>query len=55
MNEYNDRNEEIKKYLVELETKTFEEIKNKNLSVVSEKLTALYPDFMCKPTLLGLL
>lgn len=55
VNEYNDRNEEIKKYLVELETKTFEEISIKDLTIVSEKLTVLYPNFMCKPTLLGLL
>lgn len=55
VNEYNDRSEEIKKYLVELETKTFEDISTKDLTIVSEKITALYPDFMCKPTLLGLL
>lgn len=55
VNEYNDRNEEIKKYLVELETKTFEDISNQDLTNVSEQLNALYPNFMCKPTLLGLL
>jgi len=55
LNEYNDRNEEIKKYLVELETKTFEDISTKDLTIVSEQLCALYPNFICKPTLLGLL
>ena len=55
VNEYNDRNEEIKKYLVELETKTFEDISTNDLTIVSEQLTAMYPTFMCKPTLLGLL
>ena len=54
-NEYNDKNEEINKYLVELENKTFEQISKDDLSIVSESLTALYPNFMCKPTLLGLL
>ena len=55
VNEYNDRNEEIKKYLAELETKTFEEISTKDLTIVSEQLNVLYPNFISKPTLLGLL
>jgi len=55
VNEYNDRNEEIKKYLVELETKTFENISTEDLTIVSDQLCALYPNFMCKPKLLELL
>jgi hypothetical protein len=55
VNEYNARVEEVKKYLVELENKTFEQIAKDDLSVVSEQLEALYPYFMAKPTLLGLL
>lgn len=53
--EYNDRNKEIKKYLVEIETKTFEDISKQDLTNVSDHLNDLYPNFMCKPTLLGLL
>ena len=55
VNEYNDRVEEVKKYLVNLENKTIDQIAKDDLSLVSEKVNALYPAFMAKPTLLGLL
>jgi len=55
VNEYNDSVEEVKKYLVELENKTVDQIAKDDLSVISEKVNALYPAFMVKPTLLGLL
>lgn len=55
VNEYNDRVEEIRKYLVELENKNVDQIAKDDLSVVSEKVNTLYPAFMVKPTLLGLL
>jgi hypothetical protein len=55
INEYNDRNENINKYLVELENKTLEQLTKEDLTIVSNDLTALYPNFMSKPSLLGLL
>ena len=55
INEYNARVEEVKKYIVDLESKTFEQIAKDDLSVISEQINAIYPSFMVKPTLLGLL
>lgn len=55
INEYNNRVEEVNKYLVELENKTNDQIDKDDLSFVSEKINALYPNFIPKPNLLGLL
>lgn len=55
INNYNQNSEEINKYLVELENKTFEQISKDDLTIVSDDLTILFPNFMSKPSLLGLL
>ena len=53
--EYDDRVNEVNEYIVVLDNKTVDQIATDDLSLVSEKVNALYPDFMAKPTLLGLL
>ena len=53
INQYNDRVEEINKYLVELDNKTFDNIANEKLSSISETIDQLFPNYMADPTLLG--
>jgi hypothetical protein len=53
INQYNDRIEELEKYLVELECKTFDHIAKDKLSSISKKIDSLFPGYMVDPTLLG--
>jgi hypothetical protein len=53
ISQYNQRIEEIDKYLVELEAKTFDHIVKDNLSSVSVALDLLIPNYLVTPTLLG--
>lgn len=53
INQYNDRVEEINKYLVELDNKTFDHIAKEKLSSISQKIDQLFPNYMTDPTLIG--
>lgn len=53
VNEYNERVEEVKKYLAELDCKTLDHIAKDKLSSISEKIDQLFPGYIVDPTLLG--
>ena len=53
VNKYIQRIEEIDKYLVELDAKTFDNIVKDNLSNVSVEIDSQFVGFMSVPTLLG--
>jgi hypothetical protein len=53
INQYNDRIEEVDKYVVQLEYKTIDDIINDKLSFVSAEIDMLFPNFMATPTLFG--
>lgn len=53
VNEYNQRIEELNKYLVELDTKTLDHISKDKLSFLSEELELQFPDYLVDPVLLG--
>ena len=50
---YNQRMEELNKYLVELDAKTLVEIANDKLSSLSEALDLQFPGYLVDPSLLG--
>ena len=54
INQYNDRIEQVKKYLVELDTRTIDNISKDKLSHISDEIDELFPGFISDPTLLGL-
>lgn len=53
INQYNDRVEQVKKYLVELDAKTNDHISTDKLSHISSEIDELFPNFISDPTLLG--
>jgi hypothetical protein len=53
VNDYNQRIEELNKYLVELDTKTLDHISKDKLSFLSEELELQFPDYLVDPVLLG--
>lgn len=53
INKYNDRVEEINKYLVDLDSKTLEHIAKDEMSFISEEIDKQFPDYIRNPTLLG--
>lgn len=50
---YNQRMEELNKYLVELDAKTLDHIANDKLSSLSEALDLQFPGYLVDPSLLG--
>ena len=50
---YNQRMEELNKYLVEIDAKTLDEIANDKLSSLSEALDLQFPGYLVDPSLLG--
>lgn len=53
VNQYTQSVEELDKYLVELDAKTFDHVAKDKLSIVSKAIDAQFPGFMTVPTLLG--
>lgn len=53
VNQYNDRMEEINKYLVNLENKSNEDIMKEKLNSISPALDTLFPNYMPYPVLIG--
>jgi hypothetical protein len=53
ISQYTQRMEELDKYLVELEAKTFDNIANDKLSYMSDELDLQFPGYLVDPTLLG--
>ncbi len=53
VNEYTKRIEELDKYLVELDKKSFEDISKNKLSYLSEELELQFPNYLPDPVLLG--
>jgi c-di-AMP phosphodiesterase-like protein len=53
VSQYLQRVEEIDKYLVELDTKTFEHISKNKISYISDVINSQFPDCLIDPTLLG--
>ena len=53
LSKYNQSMEEIDRYLVELEAKTFDHITKDKLSSISETLDLQFPGYLIDPTLLG--
>jgi hypothetical protein len=53
ISEYTQRVEELDKYLVELEAKSFDHIAKDNLSYISEAINYQFPEYSTYPTLLG--
>lgn len=52
VSQYNQRMEELNKYLVELDAKTFHQITNYKLSSVSEAVDLQFPGYISDPSLL---
>lgn len=50
---YNQRMEELNKYLVEIDAKTLDHITNDKLSSLSEALDLQFPGYLVDPSLLG--
>ena len=55
ISQYNERMEDVNKYLTELESKTLDHIKKDTLSFMSDNLNKCFPNYLIDPTLLGLL
>lgn len=53
INEYNQRIDELNKYLVELDARTLDHITKDKLSLLSEALDLQFPGYLVNPTLLG--
>lgn len=53
INQYIERDEEITKYLVDLDSKTFDYIVNNKLSCISDTISKLFPYHIVDPLLLG--
>ncbi len=53
INQYNDRIEEINKYIVEIDSKSLDHIANDKLSSISDTIDKLFPNYIAEPTLLG--
>ena len=53
INEYNSRMEELEKYIVELDSKSFTQITENTLSSISTTIDLQFPNYLSTPTLLG--
>jgi hypothetical protein len=45
--------EEIDKYIVHLDAKTFDHISKEKLSYISDVINSQFPDYLIDPTLVG--
>ena len=53
ISQYNQRIEEVNRYISDIDTKTLDYITKNRLSYISESITEQFPSFLVDPTLLG--
>jgi hypothetical protein len=53
ISQYTQRMEEIDKYIVHLDAKTFDHISKEKLSYISDVINSQFPDYLIDPTLVG--
>ena len=53
ISQYNQRTEEVNRYISEIDTKTLDHITKNRLSYISESINEQFPSFLVDPTLLG--